>query len=265
MKDTLPPDHGLSHKLLKSTVFSADGVTHSLTDIQYEALAAGVARGKSLVVVAPTSSGKTNVGLGGLISWIEGADLSPRKAIYLTSHRALARQKYNEFVPLLGDLLGMRTEDIVLSTGDGTVDASGQSPSDPADATVLIATYEKYLGLLSGAGVPEDLTHICFVCDELQIINDRHRGEAVEILLTLLRRARFGQLIGLSAVIAPNDAKALSDWLGTQLVRTANREVPITYELRSATQTISVDTDEPQTPRVRSPSLNTSTWSFSTS
>lgn len=245
MKTGLPPNNGLSAKLVGSELFFHDSAGPQLTDIQFEALAQGAATGKSLLVVAPTSSGKTNVGLAGLVSWIEAGQLTRRKAVYLTTHRALARQKFNDFKSLLMNVSGLESREIILTTGDGTVDAAGNSGGDPSDATVIIATYEKYLGLLSGAGIPEDLGHICFVCDELQIINDRTRGEVIEVLLTVLRRAKYGQLIGLSAVIAPNDAKALAEWLHATLVRTTHREVPISYELRTANQTLVVSTDRP--------------------
>ncbi len=51
----------------------------SLTDIQYEALEAGVARGESILVCAPTSTGKT------LIGWwaIASAILAGGRAVYL--------------------------------------------------------------------------------------------------------------------------------------------------------------------------------------
>lgn len=259
MKTGFPLSHGLSAKLATSSLFGRDREAPTLTDIQYESLVSGVARGVSLLVVAPTSSGKTNVGLAALASWLEAGDLMPRKAVYLTSHRALARQKFNEFVPFFKAAAGLKDLEMVVATGDGTLDATGQVPSDLNEATLIVATYEKYLGLLAGGGIQEDLSHVCFVCDELQVINDRHRGEAIEILLTMLRRARYGQIVGLSAVIAASDAKILGEWLGATLVSTSNREVPIRYELRTVDQTLVVSTDRPEDvqTRPRNPNLST--------
>jgi len=62
MKYELPPNHGLSENLQQGFVFS-EGGRPSLTDVQYEALAAGVANGESILVVSPTSTGKTQIAL----------------------------------------------------------------------------------------------------------------------------------------------------------------------------------------------------------
>ncbi|GAI06582.1 unnamed protein product, partial [marine sediment metagenome] len=62
MKDTLPQGHGLSASVADGLVYRSEGEV-SLTDVQYLALEAGVAQGQSMLVVSPTSTGKTQVGL----------------------------------------------------------------------------------------------------------------------------------------------------------------------------------------------------------
>lgn len=63
MKQTLPHHHGLSEKILqKNELVPRFDDAVSITDIQFEALDAGVARGQSLIVSAPTSTGKTLIG-----------------------------------------------------------------------------------------------------------------------------------------------------------------------------------------------------------
>ena len=61
-----------------------------LTDVQQRALEAGVASGKSLVVCAPTSSGKTLVGEIAVLQALRRG----HRCLYLVSHKALANQKY---------------------------------------------------------------------------------------------------------------------------------------------------------------------------
>lgn len=53
----LPEHHGLSKPIVTDLVFK-DDEKPALTDVQYEALDAGVGQGESLLVVSPTSTGK---------------------------------------------------------------------------------------------------------------------------------------------------------------------------------------------------------------
>ena len=122
---------------------------------------------------------------------------------------------------------------MVLSTGDRQVNANGVSVNDPLHASLLVATYEKYLGLLCGSGIPTNLGDICIVTDEVQIIGDKSRGVNIEALLTLIRRANPGQLIGLSAVLNEKDGQSLAEWLDVELVRVPQREKHLLYECRT--------------------------------
>jgi helicase len=232
LKQSLPSDHGLSEAIraIKALLPESEGLP-SLTAIQFEALSGGVANGKSLLVCAPTSTGKTLIGWWAIASAIEKGG----RAIYLVSHRALAKQKFEEAQRLfLEPMLGSDRSEIVCATGDGVEDASGRKTSAPLSATILIATYEKFLGCMSVGGPPRDLTDTTFVCDEVQLVGDRHRGQNVELLLTLMRRAGWRQLVGLSAVLSEQDAKDLADWLGVKLLRNPNREKALIPALANA-------------------------------
>lgn len=231
MKDCLPKDHGLSEAVLGTPALlpTVDGKS-SLTDIQYEALEAGVAKGESSLISAPTSTGKT------LIGWwtIASAISTGQRAVYLVSHRALAKQKFEEAQRLfLKNFLGGDRAAIVCATGDGVEDASGRKTNAALTAHILVATYEKFLGCLSVGGPPRDLTDTCFVCDEVQLVGDEHRGQNVELLLTLLRRCGWHQFVGLSAVLSQNDAQALANWLDVRLVRNPKREKALKIECRT--------------------------------
>lgn len=248
MKTSLPTNHGLPEALLghEEFLFRENG-TYSLTDIQWEALEVGVACGSSALFLAPTSTGKTQIGIWALSSWL-ASDNTQRRALYLVTHRSLANQKFEEFQRILRKPLFSDSGDaMVLSTGDRQVDADGVSVNDPLDARLLVATYEKYLGLLCSSGIPNDLGDMCIVADEVQIIGDKYRGMHIETLLTLIHRANPGQLIGLSAVLNEGDGRNLAEWLGVKLVRVPQREKHLLYECRTPSKqfTFHTETSDP--------------------
>lgn len=242
MKFGLPDGHSLSKSIIKNLVFS-DGETPALSDIQFDALEAGVGRGRSLLVVSPTSTGKTQIALWAIAKGVENAC----NVVYLVTHRALAKQKFEDFKSLL---LAQYFEDsessLVIATGDYVEDANGEVVTHPLGAHVLVATYEKYLALLSSSGIPADMTSTVIVCDEIQLIGDEHRGQHVEVLLTLLRNAGWKQFVGLSAVLEPRDAKDLADWLEVSLVINHTREKHLHYECWTDHGIAAVTTEQPE-------------------
>jgi helicase len=230
MKQGLPQDHGLTPNIMAIKGLLPGGEAPCLTDVQYEALELGVARGESVLVSAPTSTGKTLIGL-----WtIAAAVRDGQRAIYLVSHRALAKQKFEEITGTIGEgLLPESGDRIVIATGDGVFNANGHAVADPMDSDILIATYEKFLHSLATMGPPRDMANACIVADEIQLLGDKHRGAQVELLLTLLKRASWRQFVGLSAVLSPADAAALSDWLEIRNLRNSKREKNLHVECRT--------------------------------
>jgi hypothetical protein len=99
---------------------------------------------ESLLVVAPTSSGKTFIGeMAATKAIIEG-----RKAVFLLPYRALVNEKYDLFSSVYGDNLGMR---VIRCTGDHT-DETGEFVRGKYEIAVL--TYEMFLNLMvRNAGV----------------------------------------------------------------------------------------------------------------
>ncbi len=145
MKDQLPQDSGLSQQLTSIAGLMPDvSGQPSITDVQFDALAAGVARGESLLVSAPTSTGKTLIGW-----WAIGSAVAVgKRTVYLVSHRTLAKQKFEEAQRLfLNTLLGGDRSAIVCATGDAVEDAFGRKTSSPLSASILVATYEKFSGV----------------------------------------------------------------------------------------------------------------------
>ena len=226
MKYQLPQNHSLSDTTIANLVFQVDEQP-ALTDAQFAALEAGIGRGESVLINSPTSTGKTHIALWAIVRSIEHAG----NTVYLVTHRALAKQKFEDFkAQLLGPFLQNNPSSLVIATGDYVEDGDGNVPADPLRATLLVATYEKYLALLSASGVPADMSGTTIVCDEIQLIGDQHRGQSVEILLTLLRNAGWNQLVGLSAVLQSEDAEDLAKWLRVSLVVQHSREKHLRYE-----------------------------------
>lgn len=187
----------------------------SLTDVQQRALAAGAAAGRSLVVSAPTSSGKTLVGEIAVLCALR----SGIRAIYLVSHKALADQKYLDFVARFGEAAAAPTGSVGLNTGDRT--------EGDIDAQLMVATYEKALGLfLSGQLRPNNAL---VVADELQILGEPGRGPDIEALCSALRQRGIRQFVALTATVEnPED---IAGWMACDLVRSTHRDVPLYQEI----------------------------------
>jgi helicase len=176
----------------------------------------GVLDSKSLLVVAPTSSGKTMIGE---LAAVREAEAGAR-AMMLLPMRALVNDKYDYMRQLYGDHLT-----VVRATGEYS-DEIGAIYSGQFDMALL--TYEKLLNIITGS--PWVLRGISLVVvDEAQNISDPTRGANLEFLLTLLRsgHARGGapQIVALSAVIG--DSHGLERWLDAGLLRTEERPVPL--------------------------------------
>ena len=257
MKNLLPASHGLTATVLNSKLIHRRQNEISLTDAQFEALGAGVALGKSILLVSPTSTGKTEVGLIGIAAWLERPDSTTKRAVYLVSHRALARQKFNELnTHEFLDIFSLDRSELAMSNGDLSIDGHGTTLEDPLSARLLIATYEKFLALLASSGLMQDMSHYCIVADEFQLIADSTRGQDVEILFTAIKQTQLGQFIGLSAVLNSSDVTVLSDWLCADPVIVLNRETPLLYELCLPSATHIWTTDGPDRPAEKAARLN---------
>lgn len=249
MRNYIPDNCGLNPTILNSRLIHRYQNEVSLTDAQFEALEAGVASEESILLVSPTSTGKTEVGLIAIAAWLSGPDPMTKRAVYLVSHRALARQKYNELKKSeMLSTFGLHAAEMAMSNGDISMDGDGAPIDDPLSARLLIATYEKFLALLAASGLRQDMSHFCFVADEFQLIGDPTRGQDVEILFTMIRQAGYGQFVGLSAVLEAADSKALSDWIGAKPVVVPTREIPLSYELCVPSATYVWTTDGPDVP-----------------
>ena len=175
---------------------------------QADAVRKGLFTGKSMVVSAPTASGKTLIAEMAILN----SFMSGRKSIYLAPLRALISEKYDDFVKDHSDVKA------VLSIGDFSENDRSLEKYD-----VIFASTEKFdsimrnsLGKVGNIG--------CIIYDEIHLLSDAGRGPTLEFLVTL-NRLLFpdSQVIGLSATIG--NADELSEWLKAELVRSDFRPV----------------------------------------
>ena len=81
---------------------------------QADSVKAGLLDGKSILVSAPTASGKTLIAMLAMISYLSQND---GKVIYLSPLRALAAEKFSEFKKLEKVAVGKKIK-VGISTGD---------------------------------------------------------------------------------------------------------------------------------------------------
>lgn len=168
--------------------------------------------GKSLVVSAPTASGKTIV--AELFS-LETVLNEGKKVIYTCPLRALASEHYNDFKRKYSKQDSKEKIKFALSTGDLDSNSSYLKSFD-----VIMTTYEKLASLLRHKS--EWLSDVgCIIVDEMHEL-DSDRGVVLEIALTQLRMQNPKiKVLGLSATI-PN-ALELSKWLNAEFVESSFR------------------------------------------
>ncbi len=186
-----------------------------LTDIQSRAVDAGVALGKSMIVSAPTSSGKTLIGELAALAGLRNG----KRIIYLVSHKALADQKYLDFCQRFGEDAQISLASVGLSTGD--------REEGDVDAQFIVATYEKALGLLlAGQLRPSEAV---VIADELQIIREEGRGPEIETLCSVLRQRGVAQFVALTATV--KNAEDLAGWMECELISSNHRDIPLHQEI----------------------------------
>lgn len=197
----------------------ANNFKDGLNNLQLEAVNTHrILDGQSLLVVAPTSSGKTFIGEMAAAKAISKGE----KVIFLLPYRALVNEKYDSFMQLYAEKLGIR---VLRCTGDYS-DQTG--PFVRGKYEIAILTFEMFLNLVLGNPSLLNQTGL-IVLDEAQFITDPTRGITVELLLTfLLANAEKGikpQVIALSAVIG--NINDFDQWLKVEALVSYERPVPL--------------------------------------
>lgn len=205
--------HGVPNEIVK--VWHECGVTETLP-IQDRAIQAGLLKGKSLLLIAPTSSGKSFT--GEMIAVTHA--MHGRKTLYLVPFKAIAEERTEEFIERYGHgKLGLITH---ISDKDHR-EHDAELLVGRYDVGVL--TYEKLTALLvSNPGILDNCD--CIVVDEIQMIMDAQRGGGLELLLTKLKvAAGKKQILALSAVLG--NLNGFDEWLGTQPIKDIIRPVEL--------------------------------------
>ncbi|KAF6245285.1 DEAD/DEAH box helicase [Nitrosopumilus sp. b2] len=203
------PDSAI--KFLKSQGFE------KLYPPQADSVKSGLLDGKSILVSAPTASGKTLIAMIGMMSYLSK---NKGKIIYLSPLRALAAEKFSEFKKLEKIALGKKIK-VGISTGDFENIEKNLEKNN-----ILILTNEKMDSIIRhGAEWIDEIGLV--IADEVHLIGDENRGPTLEMILTQLKLLETKpQIVGLSATITNSDE--IADWLGCKLVKNDWRPVPLT-------------------------------------
>ena len=202
-----------------------DSGNDKLLPVQYLAIKEGLLKGKDLLVVSATGSGKTLVGeLAGISQVLEG-----KKFIFLTPLVALANQKYRDFKRKYKQL-GLK---VAIKVGRNRVKAKGElnlPDSDVSDADIVVATYEGIDYLLRN-GNSKSLSNLGVVLiDEIHMIDDEDRGTRLNGLIKRIKHLYpETQIIGLSATV--KNPEFLADEFNMKLVQYSERPVPLERHL----------------------------------
>lgn len=175
----------------------------------------------NLLIVAPTSSGKTFVGELAAVK----ESLEMRKTVFLVPFRAIAEEIFADFTMKYGDY-GLR---IAISDRDHR---EYDEEILRGDYDIAIIVYEKLSGLLSAdANLLSGVGLI--VADEVQMIMDQDRGPAIELLLTrILSDSQRIRTISLSAVL--DNLNDFDKWLKAKVLLVRSRPIELREAIYSA-------------------------------
>ena len=179
------------------------------------AAAEAIDHGETVIVTAPTGSGKTAVAAAAIHRALEAG----ARAMYTTPIKALSNQKFGEFQLRYG------ADGVGLLTGDNSINGS---------APVVIMTTEVLRNMMY-ADSPDLEDVAVVILDEVHYLQDRERGAVWEEILIHLDRSI--PLVCLSATVA--NATDFAAWIEerrgpTTLVVEETRPVPleVTYLVR---------------------------------
>ncbi len=177
-----------------------------LDDFQQQAIGV-LAQGESVMVAAPTGTGKTIVAEYGIFQ-----SYSRKKRIfYTTPVKALSNQKFKDLHAQYGDAVGLLTGDVI------------QNPN----GFIIVMTTEVLRNMLLQS--PDEFKHVtCVIFDEIHYLADSERGTTWEEAIILCPKNI--QLVCLSATIS--NAGEIAEWIGkthrpVQLITHTKRSVPL--------------------------------------
>lgn len=218
--------------------------------IQQEAIEKGLLQGESMLIVAPTSSGKTFLGE---IAATQHA-LRGSRAIYLVPFKAIAEERFEEFSERYRDNVDIGLRCIVSDRDHHEND----SELIVGKFDIAILTYEKLAALLVAGKAILDVCG-CIIVDEVQMVTDPNRGTTLELILTKLRRLENRpQILCLSAVLG--QLSRFDDWLGVTTIRASHRPIELRQGILGPNETFEYrewNSRTPGTEQITSPTLPT--------
>jgi len=184
-----------------------------LDDFQLEAIRA-INSGNSVVLTAPTGSGKTLIGEFAIYRGLS----HDSRVFYTTPLKALSNQKFRDFANQYGE------NKVGLLTGDISINR---------EAPILVMTTEIFRNMLYGEfdEFDDPLVNLeSVILDECHYMNDPQRGTVWEE--TIIHCPTRTQIIALSATIA--NADQLQNWIEkvhgpTVLISSDKRPVPLDF------------------------------------
>jgi replicative superfamily II helicase len=181
---------------------------------------AGGFSGKSLLITAPTATGKSKVGIDLLFHYLQSKPPGFTNT-YLVPYRALARELFSSILER-GKMEAPEAV-IKLATGDYS-----DPELDLKKTDILVATYEKCDSLLRDE--PKFCPYLV-VADEIHHLGDSSRGARIEGLITkLMTSERRPLFFPLSATVG--NPKDLAKWMDIDLLlgTEKDRVVQLTFD-----------------------------------
>ncbi|MBW1700002.1 MAG: DEAD/DEAH box helicase [Deltaproteobacteria bacterium] len=205
-----------------------------ISELEKKVIDSGAFEGKSVMICAPTNTGKSYIAQELLVQYLEEQEIG-YTSVYLCPYKALAEEIAFSLEEMIntriqeveenGDISSLRHRRPILSTGDYS------EPVDFSTVPLLVATYEKFASLISKR---RDFRPYVVIADEVQLIGDETRGARAEFLISSLAE---GESLGQSVLFYPlsavmGNAKQIADWLNLPLVQgdDNDRFVPLTIK-----------------------------------
>ncbi len=182
-------------------------------------------QGNSVVVAAPTGSGKTIVGEFAVFH----VNKNNQRTFYTTPLKALSNQKYLEFVERFG------VEKVGLLTGDNAINS---------DASIVVMTTEVLRNMIYQT--PDKIEQLgVVILDEVHFLADKDRGVVWEEILILLNKNV--RIVALSATVS--NVEDFADWLheirgDCKFVIEEKRPVPLSQLIATSTSLIPLFSSE---------------------
>ena len=150
---------------------------YELYTMQNQAITEGLLNNKNFVISIPTANGKT---VYGILAMLNHISQKRRKIIYLVPFKALANEKYHEFIMLTREILKNDLK-VIRYDGDSKI-----SYEEAISGDVILMTNEMLYNVMA-----KDHTWIkkinLLIMDEFYLLNNYSRGPTFEIILTLFK------------------------------------------------------------------------------